>query len=70
VLCASDGNLQAGVDAAVELLRASVERFEAAATKLALQHADNEALAEDIAKFAQGCRCMCTGSYTWRSVRA
>lgn len=68
VLCASDRNAQTGVDNALALLRSSVDRFEAAAVRVTSHYAGNEALSRDIDKFAQGCRCICMGSYTWRSV--
>lgn len=66
VLCASDGRAQTGVTAAVNLLRSAVERFEAAASNLALRYAAEELLANDIATFVNGCRCLCMGSYKWR----
>ncbi len=70
VLCALNESAQTGVDAAVELLRSSVECFDIAATKLASHYAGHEALAEDIDRFVQGRRCMCMGSYYWGSVPA
>ena len=70
VLCTSDGTVQTGIDISVELLRSAIERFEIAAAKLAFNCAGDEALARDIGTFVQGCRYVCMGSYTWRSVLA
>jgi hypothetical protein len=66
VLSALDGNAQTGMGTAVELLQYHVERFEIAAAKLASSFAGDEDLLKDIGKFVQGCRCLCTGSYSWR----
>jgi hypothetical protein len=70
VLCASDGDAQTGIDAAVEFLRSALERFETAAARLTLRYAADGGLAKDIDKFVRGCRWICMGSYTWRWVLA
>lgn len=63
---AHDHDLQAAMDAAVEILRSAVARFDLAATGLLEDIAGNQAVTSEVVRFIDSCRYACTANLNWR----
>lgn len=63
---AYEGNAQAAVDSATEMLRDAVARFDNAANALLAEYADDTIVKADIVKFIDSCRYACTANLNWR----
>ena len=61
-----EGNAQAAVDRATEMIRDAVARFDHAANALLEEYADDKIVKADIVKFVDSCRYACTANLNWR----
>ncbi|CAG8949918.1 hypothetical protein HYFRA_00004248 [Hymenoscyphus fraxineus] len=59
------GSPQAAIDAAFEILSASVKSFEAVSKDLYAQYSEDQYLLLKLEKFIRGCRYACTGNLNW-----
>ena len=65
---AHDHDAQAVMDAAIEMLRDAIARFNLAANALLEDNAGDKVVKADLVRFIDSCRYACTGNLNWRWV--
>ncbi|KAI1389854.1 terpenoid synthase [Hypoxylon trugodes] len=62
------GSVQGAMDHAVDMVRTSVRRLDAAEAQILRRYASTPKVQEDILKFIDGCKYACTSNLNWRYV--